>query len=158
MRFFELNEIWQWCEEHGVTLTESHRLAADEQFSRTRREVFASGLPSGREPGVARELLDELGAWDECLLWVVTWGVWSSTEDWPEYYAARGQLGEKRSLEVAPALYVRRQDADTLRQFLASAMRYGWDAHVLPALDGTATPRRLFTSHDEWAELRERSA
>ena len=158
MRFLEINELWQWCDEHAVELGPGRRPSADPRFRTVRREVFAFGEPSGEEPRVARELIAELGAWDECLLWVVTWGVWASTEDWPEYYASRGKLGEKRELVVAPGLLVHRVDATVLVQFVTGALKYGWDAHLLPASGGIATRRRAFVSHDEWVELRERSA
>ncbi len=158
MRFHEINEVWHWCEEHAVELGPERRPTVDARFRVVRREVYAFGEPSGEEPRVARELLAELGAWDECLLWIVTWGVWSSTEDWPEFYAARGRLGEKRELAVAPGLLAHRDDVAILVEFVTKALRYGWDAHLFPVSGGVTTRRRAFLSHDEWVEVRERSA
>lgn len=157
-RFLEINESWSWAEDHGIELSDRRTPKHDASYRPVWREVFAHGLPSGEEPRVARRLVEELGDWDECLLWVVTWGVWSSTEDWPAYYAARGRLGERRSLDVAPGLLVGRADQEMLIEFVTVAMTFGWDAHVLPARSGEASARRGFVSHDEWAELRERSS
>jgi hypothetical protein len=50
----------------------------------------------------AHDLIDSLGKWDEYLAWITLWGVWPSGEDWPEFYAWRGALGERRSLDIAP--------------------------------------------------------
>jgi len=158
LRFLEINEVWRWCEDAGLAIDSSGRLAPDDRYEGLGREVFAHGAPSGREADVARSVVAALAPWDECLLWIVGWGVWSSTEDWPAFYAARGAHGEKRALDVAPAMLARPEDTGMLTEFLTMALRFGWDAHVLPARSGSVTPKRAFASHDEWVELSARSA
>jgi hypothetical protein len=82
-------------------------------------------------------------------------GIWSSTEDWPAYYAARGGHDERRSLEVAPGHVFEWTEREELIRFLTMVMEYGWDAEVFPVVQGRPSSRRVFVSHDEWAEVRD---
>lgn len=79
---------------------------------------YAHGRRSGLEAAAARDLVAALGTWDECLVWITLWGVWGSGEDWPEYYAWRGSLGERRSLDVAPGHRFDRDEVALLTQLL----------------------------------------
>jgi hypothetical protein len=99
MRFLEIGEILEWCDALGVAVDDGRRPSADPSLAHTARRLYASGQRSGRESSVARAAVRALGSWDHCLLWITQVGVWPSTEDWPAYYAMRGQLGEKRSVE-----------------------------------------------------------
>ncbi len=155
MRFLEVNEAWSWCEGCGIALTAARRPIRDESRPWVWREVFPDGLPPVDAPLVAQRMIDEIGPWDVCLLWAVRWDVWSTTEDWPLYYAARGRFGEKRSLETAPGFLASREHLNTLLEFVGYTMIFGWDAHVLPVLGGQPTARRGFVSHDGWAEVRD---
>jgi len=155
--------IWEWCREHGVTLSgdgdESRgpiTLADDPTLGQHARLFYAEGTRSGREPAVAAAAVRALGAWDECLLWVTEWGVWPSTEDWPQFYSWRGGHSERRSLEAAPGHLFGAGEARELETLLRFVLENGWDATALPALGGTATDRRVVTSHDEWIDMRSR--
>ena len=156
MRFIEHNEIWEWCADHGVAL-EDHRPATD-GYQPVIRLLFGENDSERELRAVSEEVLTHLGAWDDCLLWVTDWGIWSSTEDWPTYYAARGALGERRDLATAPGLLLTTTDQSALLQFLEFAMQNGWDAHLLPVRGTTGSSTRAFSSHDAWIEVRARSA
>ena len=130
----------------------------DPDFVPILRVQYAAGSRSGRELSVARDIVSRLVDWDSCILWIVEWGIWESSEDWPAYYAARGAIGEKRSLQNAPGLLAGPADREELARFFAFAMENGWDAYLIPARAGAGTSQQVFTSHDEWVELRERSA
>ena len=158
MRFFELNEIQHWCAERGIESDVNGGLAQDTQLRHTTRAQDATGQRSGHERDVAAACLRALGQWDECVLWVTLTGVWGSGEDWPAYYAMRGRVGERRSLEKAPGHWFQRGDEDLLLQFLTAVLENAWDAYVLPASSGRETDRRLRVSHDEYVELQSRSA
>ena len=153
MRFLEINEVWDWCTGTGFPLDERRRLADDPALSERTRWLYATGERSGREPQLAADAVSALGAWDECLLWVTEWGVWPSGEDWPRFYAARGALGERRSLETAPAQLFGPDDGSLLIEFITQVMDKAWDAWVLAARNDRPTDRRLRISHDEWIEL-----
>jgi hypothetical protein len=95
-----------------------------------------------------------LRSWDECLLWVTSWGIWPSSENWPAYYQARGAEGERRSLEVAPGHLFAAVEAELLKGFLRLVLENAWDAHVLPAREGRRNGTYAFACHDEWVEIR----
>lgn len=155
--------IWDWCRTHGVPLTGDDadplvpiRLADDPTHGQRARVIYAEGRRSGREPVVASAALRALGSWDECLVWVVEWGVWTSGEDWPRFYAWRGAVGERRSLEAAPGHLFRAGEASALEVLVTQILENGWDATLLPASEGASTDRRVVSSHDEWIEVRSR--
>lgn len=153
MRFLEINEVWEWCGRTGFPLDAHSRLVDDPTLTERIKWLYASGERSGREPGLAEDAVAALGSWDECLLWITEWGVWPSTEDWPRYYAARGALRERRSLETAPGQLFGLSERALLVEFLTQVMENGWDAWVLPTLGDRSLGRRVEISHDEWIEL-----
>jgi len=87
MRFFEINEIWDWCAKVGIALIKDAPPADDDAHVERARWLYADGERSGREPGLARTAVAQLGGWDEVLLWITQTGVWASGENWPAYYA-----------------------------------------------------------------------
>lgn len=153
MRFVEINEIWEWCANAGVELIDRGRPAEDRRLVQKARWLYADGDRSGREPGLAQTAVAQLDAWSEALLWVTQTGVWPSGEDWPAYYAMRGRLGERRSLDVAPGHLFQANESALLIQFLTATMENGWDAFVLAARGNQPTETRVQVSHDEWIEL-----
>ena len=157
MRFFESNEIWEWCAERGIVLEDGARPADDPSLVHRGRWLYATGERSGRESVVGADCVRALGAWDECLLWITLVGVWPSGEDWPSFYAWRGARGERRSVDVAPGYLFAADETALLREVLTQAMENAWDAFVLPVRGGAAAPIRARISHDEWIEVRGRS-
>jgi hypothetical protein len=156
MDFLDHTLIWDWCREHGVGLEGDRTLAEDPTLSERARVFYAEGQRSGREPAFAAAVVRALGAWDQCLVWLTEWGVWASGEDWPRFYAWRGALGERRSLEAAPGHLFRGEEAPELEELLTQIMENGWDATLLPSHGGAATDRRVVISHDEWVDVRSR--
>jgi hypothetical protein len=109
--------------------------------------------PPGQEAEVATAVVDALGEWDECLLWIEEWGIWPSSEDWPKYYAERGAHGERRTLDKAPGhLFSRDQRPDLLR-FLQLVLENAWEAQVLPVAGDRSNGRRAHVSHDEFVDV-----
>jgi hypothetical protein len=154
MRFLEDGEVELWCAEHRLTLTENEaRLAPDPRLAHSARMVYATGTPSGREPAVAASARASLRAWDECLLWITLTGVWPSTENWPAFYALRGEENERRALYIAPGHVFDASEGAKLQRFLSVVMECAWDAWVLPSQQNRPMEGRLRVSHDEWLEL-----
>jgi hypothetical protein len=133
--FLEDNQICEWAEERGLVRHERFKVQLPDLPS-TYRAVYANGRRSGRESAMASELAAGRGSWDECLVWITGWGVWPSGEDWPQFYAWRGALGERRSVEAAPGL-----------------MENAWEAEVICSVHGRADRVRGRISHDQWYEL-----
>ncbi len=102
---------------------------------------------------MAGDLVKQLGPWDECLVRITLWGVWPSSEDWPRFYAWRGTLGERRSLNVAPGHRFDRDETSLLTALLTLVMGSAWDADVLCSIGGRADLKRAKVSHDEWYEI-----
>ena len=155
LRFLELNEIEEWCGEHRIEV-DATGPRPDPRLSHLAHVTYASGQRSGREAAVARACLHALGEWEECLLWITLTGVWPSSEDWPAYYAMRGEWGERRALGVAPGHWFRRGENEPLTRFLTAVMENAWDAYVLPVRHNGEIEVRLRISHDEYVELQSR--
>ena len=157
MRFLAVNECWQWCREHGVALDERDHPVFDPTLEHRARLTYVEEPAHGVavRPLVVAAILDALGDWEECLLWVTLWGVWGATEDWPLYYGLRGNLRERRSLDDAPGHLALAGDRALLATFLRLALNHAWEGHVFAAKGGD-TYTRAFISHDEWASLASR--
>lgn len=157
MQILEYPFIWEWCREHGAELDESGnaapRLRDDPALLHHSQLVFAPTGRSGYEPAVASAILDALGGWTECLLWVTGWGVWASSEDWPRYYALRARHGQRLSIDVAPGHLATPADAADFSELLLQVLEQGWDAVLLPARDGHVIPLRVEVSHDGWVDV-----
>ncbi|SRR6266542_2733117 len=152
MEFLEDNQICAWAEEHGLARGDGFEVRLPDLPPLYRR-TYANGCRSGRERASADDLIATLGSWDECLVWIRSWGVWPSGEDWPRFYAWRGALGERRSLETAPGHRFDPADAVLLVQLLTHIMENAWDADILCSQQGKADATRAKISHDEWYEL-----
>ena len=152
MDFLEDNQICAWAAERGLPRGEGFDVRLPELPSEYRGE-YAEGRRSGREGFAAADLVARLGWWDECLVWIKLWGVWASGEDWPQFYAWRGALGERRSLETAPGHRFDCGESLLLVALLTLIMENAWDADVLCSVRGRADKVRATISHDEWFEL-----
>jgi hypothetical protein len=125
-------------------------VADDPALGYRARVVFAPNGPLGHEPAVRDGILGVIGAWDECLVWITTWGVWSSSEDWPRYYTLRGRLGVRLSIDDAPGHRLLPVETDQNADLLLQILNNGWDADIFPARDGRVLPLRVHLSHDGW--------
>ena len=152
MKFLEDNEIAQWAEERGLPRGCGFDIKLPDLESRRTRE-YAHGRGSGLEPAAARDLIRDLGAWDECLVWITLWGVWPSGEDWPGFYAWRGVQGERRDLHTAPGHLFELTETALLTELIELVMKNAWDADVLCSRCGRADGLRAKISHDEWYEI-----
>jgi hypothetical protein len=111
---------------------------------------FVGAIP---DETILDEIARTLGEWEECLLWVTLWGVWASGEDWPAYYAARGNRGERLSLVEKPGHLFSPKETEDLREFLGHILRNAWNATVLVKRGGALAAERAYISHDECIEL-----
>ena len=152
MNFLDDNQICAWAEEHGLQRGQGSQVSLPALPSVYRRE-YANGRRSGDERSAVEDLIKRLGPWEECLVLITEWGVWPSGEDWPAFYAWRGALGERRSIEVASGHRFDHDEADLLLQLLTMITQNAWDADILWSKDGRATGTRGKISHDEWYEV-----
>lgn len=155
MKFLAINEVWEWCNENGIDLSEKgdSLSATPPELANRARKVYAPKRRSGLETAAAVEALRALGSWHECLLWVTGWGVWPSSEDWPSYYAKRGAAEERRSLNDAPGHLFDKGEHDLLLKYLVAVMENGWDGYLLCNGSVPQCSARVQISHDGWFEV-----
>jgi hypothetical protein len=141
MRFLEPNEIAEWCDDRSIPLDRWEAPSVDDTLVHSQRVALSCHGLTGREAAIATAIVRALSPWDECLHWVTQTRIWECAENWPAYYAMRGQHGERRSLEAAPSQWFGQSEAGDLIGFLVPTLSNGWDAHVLPAV-GVRPPVR----------------
>ncbi len=152
MKFLEESEITQWAEACGLPGPSSLDVGPSDLEPRRTRQ-YAQGRRSGLEPAAARDLVAHLGAWDECVVWITSWGVWPSGEDWPEFYAWRGARGERRELHKAPGHWFEPNEIMLLSELIELVMKNAWDADVPCSRNRVAGALRATISHDECYDI-----
>jgi len=85
----------------------------------------------------------------DCLLWVTSWGIWASSENWHLYYRLRRSYGDERLIEEAPGHLFGASNVPDLVTFVEIGLIAGWDMYLIP----TIGQGRVFVSHDEWIEI-----
>jgi hypothetical protein len=147
LKTLSLVEIKQWCGEMSVAL--------DQQGYPCRTGPMNQGLrfrvPSetGRLLWLSRLIEATLRPRDRCLLWITTWSIWASGENWHLYYSLKKSYGDSRLLEEAPGHLFLDYEVPDLVSYLQLGLIAGWDMHLLPTnFDG-----RAFISHDGWLEF-----
>jgi len=155
----ETNEVWEWYRNHGM----AEEVDADGRH--TVRPAAVSKLPfderlefntRGNAPGlrdVAERALRAAGSWQECLVVYVLWGIWSSAEDWPRFYAWRGHHGVRLSLEDAPGHLFLISELPELTELLTQTFEFGWECHVFFSLGDSSIRSHVFVSHDGWLRI-----
>jgi hypothetical protein len=152
MTFLEENEICQWAENHRLGRGSGFNVNLPD-LQPQRKMEYAYGRRSGREAAAARDLVADLGTWDECLVWITLWGVWASGEDWREFYAWRAVHDERRDLKTAPGHLFNATEVPLLTNSVELVMTNAWDAHIICSRNGRADGLRAKISHDEWYEI-----
>jgi hypothetical protein len=121
MNCLERNEISEWARERGL-ITSDGFVVHLPPLPVIYNGVYAQGRRSGEEGKAAADLVNRLGAWQECVVWVREWGVWPSGEDWPTFYAWRGGAGgtkgEWSSLET-PSVWIDDTQAQRAQMLIA---------------------------------------
>ncbi|HWE72851.1 MAG TPA: hypothetical protein VG328_06805 [Stellaceae bacterium] len=147
MRALDEAQIRNWCHSHSVRLDERARPTRNPDGFTTAR--FKTPAAASRHLWFAKQIEYTLCLWSRCLFWVLTWGVWQSSENWHLYYKLRQSCGDHRLLEEAPAhLFLDFETADVVT-FIQVALSAGWNFQLLTSEDHA----RAFISHDEWIEL-----
>ena len=151
MHFLETNQIEEWLAERAVSRDALGTPQLKGARLVLRRSFGPSASPPGQEEAAANACADAVGKWTECLLWIQNWGIWPSSENWPVYYAARGEQGERRSLEDARGHLFGEDEVELFRRFLKLALENGWDAHAVARQNEAVT--RVHVDHDEYLEV-----
>jgi hypothetical protein len=105
--------------------------------------------PFGRTFWLSQVLSKSFIDFDNCLLWVTTWGVWRSSENFHLFYKLRETYGERRLISEVPGHLFQKYEQSDLATFIQVTLLFGWDFHLRPSpawIQG-------FVSHDGWFEL-----
>lgn len=147
MKTLTVAESAQWCTTRGIELdTRGMPCHPGKDLHYSRFEVPAS---VNRLAWFCRLIESKLQPRNHCLLWVTSWGVWESSENWHLYYRLRQSYGDSRLLQEAPGHLFLEFETHDLVSFLQIGLTAGWDMHLLP-FGGYG---RAFVSHDGWIEF-----
>jgi hypothetical protein len=138
------NDSRAWCESRGFQLDgRGYPVIENRQHSVV---TPVSNIKWYKVTWLSGFVASYLEPFDECLLWVTLWGVWSSSENMHLFYRVRESYGERRQLSDAPGhVFLKHESAD-LATFILLALLFGWDFYLLtfPAY------HTAFASHDEF--------
>ena len=143
MHFLTSAECRDWCSERAPVDSSGVPLRPSRSQDRYVR------VPAIPDLGFCRALERSLQPREFCLLWVTTWGVWPSSENWHLYYQLRESYHDFQRLEQAPGHLFLTYEDGALMSFLQVGILNGWDMHLIPSV-GYA---RAFVSHDEYLEF-----
>jgi len=140
-------EARTWCEGKAISLDEKgHPLINNRAHWVT---ISISEMKLTRLTWLGEFVASYLEPFDESLLWVTLWGVWSSSENLHLYYRVRESYGDRQQLAVAPGhLFAKHEGAD-LATFIQLALTFGWDFYLVTS-PGYCT---VFVSHDEYIDF-----
>ena len=152
MRITEINEICEWCAEYGLVVEDSFKVNFPSYSHSAKFFYEVDGKPK-HSSEAATACLKSFGAWDETLVWITQWGIWPSSEDWPDFYNWRGSQGEKRELHKAPGHFFNFDEAEMLFELVERIINFGWDAQLLVRTNQMIAQKGAFISHDGFITL-----
>ena len=146
MRTLTPGELKVWCTGRDIELDDRGMPIRPDKSLAVRCEVPKD---IARLTWFCRFIERSLQPREHCLLWVTTWGVWPSSENWHLYYRLRQSHADHRLIHEAPGhLFLQFEEAD-LVSYIQVGLIAGWDMHLIP----TVGYGRVFCSHDEWVEF-----
>ncbi len=98
---------------------------------------------------LAKQFASLLGKYESCLLWVIEFGIWPSSENRHLYQRLRASYGDARGLKDAPGHWFSGEEAEDLATFVDLALQFGWGIHLLSIPPSV----HVFVSHDGWARI-----
>lgn len=147
-------DIEDWCLERNLVSVDDWRQCGNPSL------VYSDTLYTS--DSITKDILAEaasisslevMGKWDECLLWVRETGIFASCENWPAFFALRGEDNVLSSLGEQSGHLFTWEERGRLGLYLAVVMGNLWDALVLPSINGAPETIRIATSHDEAIDL-----
>jgi hypothetical protein len=147
MRTLTPSELKDWCSRHNIELDD--RGIPVHPYGGSLAVQYELPKDVTKLTWICRFIERSLQPREHCLLWVTTWGVWPSSENWHLYYRLRQSHADQRLIHEAPGhLFLEFEEAD-LVSFIQIGLIAGWDMHLIP----TIGYGRVFVCHDEWVEF-----
>ncbi len=139
-------EMVEWCKIRSIEVDASGRSTFENDL-----HCIRVNIPSEirRLAWFSRFIESNLRPRDRCLVWVTSWGIWESSENWHLYYRLRQSYGDFRLIEEAPGHLFLEYETPDLISFLHLGLSAGWDMHLFLS-DNVS---RVVVSHDGWVEI-----
>ena len=155
MQAFDVTDIPEWCQENGgIGVSDEWKIQDNPALVHADILWYPEDANGDiRSTLVIDACLEVMGTWDECLLWITEAGVFPSHENWPAYYALRGEDGELMSLWDKPGHQFTWKERGRFCRYLETVVNNLWDALILPATHGQPESLRLKTSHHACVDL-----
>jgi len=148
MRTLTLDEITRWCARQKVVLDSDGLPVRPPLGTSSRRFKVVPDI--ARLTWFADFIERSLRPRNECLLWVISTGIWPNSENWHLYYRLRQSYADHRLMDEASGhLFLEYERAD-LVSFLEVGLVASWDMYLITGGQGYG---RVFISHDEWIEF-----
>ncbi len=148
MKTLTSTEATDWCKDRGVYLSAHGRPIHDEDSEKKCRFDIAHEDAS-RSFWISKYVEASIRPWNRCLLWVNSWGIWPSAENWHMYYRLRQTYGDYRLLDETPGHLFFEYETSDLVTFFQIAILSGWDASLITSEDYV----RAFVSHHQQIEF-----
>jgi hypothetical protein len=97
----------------------------------------------------ARSIVRSITFDQPCLLWIVEWGIWASSENWSLYGRLKRSYDDLASLPDKPGHLFDSNESDDLVTFMQLTMMFGWGGYLLTE----ANRVNAFVSHDEFMDI-----
>ena len=148
MKFLDQAGCRSWAQNHSVALSKK---GWPENSAELGLPVLRVGLlkPAHRSTWFAQYLSVVLPGAAESLLWVRSWGIWPSCENWHLYDRLRRSYNSSQRLEHEPGHLFDASERNDLATYLQLGLIFGWDMSLLARPDRA----RLFISHDEYIDI-----
>lgn len=143
MRALTPSEAQEWCTAHGMP-PDGGRIPSPD-FTKSQVVDFRIPGDAGQRIALLHRLFMYVPEDRELLVWFDDWSVWPSGERPHMFERFRDSYGEHRWLSEAPAYVFAPAEREDAISFVAFAILFLWDCHVLTAVPDTL----LFLSHDE---------
>ena len=98
---------------------------------------------------IARTIVDCLGEYQNCLLWVTSAGIWPFAQNLHLYYKLRQSYGDTSQIGELPGHFFMNFEKADLITFTQLALMFGWDVHIIPS----PCLARAFICHDSWFRI-----
>ncbi len=136
MFFRTTSECLQYAKAMGLQIDPTGDLIAKPGASLPAAKVTYENYPTNRYE-IAKHMVKWLGQPCSCMLWIIDFGIWPSSENMHLYYRLRQSYKDYRLLNEAPGHFFLSYEGTDLITFLQFALEAGWGGFLFGTPDYT---------------------